>query len=202
MKRKAKLVYMSEINTIISNIKNGSEKSFNQLYNLWVSRLYSFVYHYIKSESITDDIIQETFYQLWINRQKLDPNKSIQALIFTISYHLILKELRRQVNNPLIKEYLSCEENFITTANESAKKLEFDQFQDKLEIAKEKLTPRQREIFNLNKECNFSVKEIAEKLSISEQVVRNQLSTALKIIREDLKQYKSLLILLFIDFLE
>lgn len=192
---------MLDIQTIINDIKNGSERSFNLLYDLWVSRLYSFVYQYIKSESITDDIVQETFCQLWNNRKGLDPNKSIQAYIFTTSYHLIIKELRRQINNPLLSEYIEYQENFTTTDNETTRHLEFDQFQQKLESAKEKLTPRQREIFDLNKENNLSAKEIAEKLSISEQVVRNQLSTAIKSIRKDLKQYNSLFFILFFDFL-
>lgn len=49
----------------------------------------------------------------------------------------------------------------------------------------------------MNKEFNISIQEIAAKLSINEQVVRNQLSAALKIIRNELKPYSYLLILLF-----
>ena len=192
---------MLDIPTIINDIKNGSEKSFGLLYDLWVSRLYKFVYQYIKSEAITDDIVQETFCQIWNNRKGLDPTKSIQAYIFTTSYHLIIKELRRQINNPLLNEYIEYQENFTTDDNETAQQLEFDQFQQKLDLAKQKLTPRQREIFDLNKEYNLSAKEIADKLSISEQVVRNQLSTAIKCIRKDLEQYNSLFIILFFDFL-
>ena len=188
--------------SIIRKIKEGSEPSFNLLYNAWISKLYSFVFHYVKSESIADDIVQETFCQLWNNRSKLDPEKSIQAFIFTISYHLIIKELRRQINNPLLSTFINYQEELITADNETTQHVEYDQFLERLEKAKKKLPPKQREIFNLNKEYNLSVKEIAEKLGISEQVVRNQLSSAVKTIREDLKQYKSLLILFFIEFLK
>ena len=61
-------------------------------------------------------------------------------------------------------------------------------------------TPRQREIFELNKEQNLSVAEIAEQLCIKEQVVRNQLSTALKIIRAELQQYSFILLLFLSHF--
>ena len=67
-------------------------------------------------------------------------------------------------------------------------------------LPKEKLTPRQREIFELNKEQNLSVAEIAEQLCIKEQVVRNQLSTALKIIRAELQQYSFILLLFLSHF--
>ncbi|MFR8939282.1 MAG: RNA polymerase sigma factor [Phocaeicola coprocola] len=36
---------------------------------MWVSRLYQFVYQYLKSEETTDDVVQETFYRIWINRK-------------------------------------------------------------------------------------------------------------------------------------
>jgi RNA polymerase sigma-70 factor (ECF subfamily) len=48
------------------------------------------------------------------------------------------------------------------------------------------LTPRQREIWQLSREKEMSTEEIAKYLSIQEQVVRNQLSSALKKIREQL----------------
>lgn len=41
----------------------------------------------------------------------------------------------------------------------------------------------------------MSVAEISGKLSVTEQVVRNQLSAALKILRTELRQYYPLLLL-------
>ena len=56
------------------------------------------------------------------------------------------------------------------------------------------------EIFVLNKEYNLSVTEIASRLSITEQVVRNQLSAALKVLRNELSNYSYLFILFTIYF--
>lgn len=76
------------------------------------------------------------------------------------------------------------------------KQIDFDQFCKALKQAKEKTYSYQREIFELNKEQNLSVAEIAEQLCIKEQVVRNQLSTVtLKIIRTELQQYSFILLL-------
>lgn len=138
------------------------------------------MYQYVKSEETTDDVVQETFYRIWINREKLDAESSFKAYLFTIAYHLLLKELRRQLNNTSMEEFIEYNDNIRTSGDEAEKQIDFDQFCKALKQAKEKLTPRQREIFELNKEQNLSVAEIAEQLCIKEQVVRNQLSMVAK----------------------
>lgn len=189
----------SDEKALIEGLKSGSEPCYNRLYKLWVSRLYRFVYGYVKSESITDDIVQETFLRIWTHRSELNPELSFKSYLFTISYHLLLKELRRQVQNPLVGEYISYVTQLHTSDEITERAVEFDQFEEALQRAKMKLTPRQREIFELNKEQSLSISNIAEKFSITEQVVRNQLSAALKVIRKELTDF-SFIFLLFMFY--
>ena len=86
------------------------------------------------------------------------------------------------------------------TSNEGEYIVDFEHFCLALEKAKQKLTPRQREIFEMNKELNISVSDIAKELSITEQVVRNQLTAAFKVIRPELKHCFNLLVLFILDF--
>lgn len=185
--------------TLIQEIKSGSEESYRIFYDRWVSRLYNFVYQYVKSESIADDIVQETFLKIWTNKESLNPECSFKSYLFTIAYRFLIKELRRQLNNPLLVEYILYTNELATSENETGHHIEFDQFSETLLKAKKMLSPRQRQIFEMNKEFNISIQEIAVKLSINEQVVRNQLSAALKIIRNELKSYSYLLLLLFLN---
>ena len=146
---------------LLMGVRSGSEKSFRELYERWVSRLYSFVYRYVKSEDVADDIVQETFLRLWTD----------------------YVEYLSQLN--ISGEYIE-------------RHIDFGRFQEELAKAKAKLTPRQREIFELNKEQGISVSDIARQLSISEQVVRNQLSASLKVMRVELQRYACLLSFLFL----
>ena len=41
---------------LIRKLKSGSASAYKELYEQWVSRLYGFVYRYVKSEAVTDDI--------------------------------------------------------------------------------------------------------------------------------------------------
>lgn len=180
---------------LIIEVKNGSEKAYKELYSLWVSRLHRFVFQYLKSESATGDVVQETFLRIWVNRSSLNPKESFKSYIFTIAYHFLLKELKRQINNPSMEEYVEYQNTLSTSADEIPAGLDYDKFTKALEKAKGHLSPRQKEIFELNKEYGMSISEISSRLSVTEQVVRNQLSAALKILRTELRQYSQLLLI-------
>lgn len=96
-----------------------------------------------------------------------------------------------------MEDYIEYCNDIITSGNEIVEALDFDAFKEALNKAKLKLSPRQLQIFELNKELGYSISEIASKFSINEQVVRNQLSVSLKLIRKELSKY-SLLLLIFL----
>lgn len=180
---------------LIQELKSGSAVAYKTLYEQWVSRLYGFVFRYTKSEAATDDIVQETFLRIWTNRSGLNPDSSFKSYLFTISWHFLLKELRRQLNTPSMEEYIEYQNNLSISGEYIINGIDFESFRTALMQAKQKLSPRQREIFELNKEQDISITDIATRLSISEQVVRNHLSAALKIIRAELQNHILLLTL-------
>ena len=106
-----------------------------------------------------------------------------------------MKELKRQINNPSMEEYIEYQNELATSADEIPAGLDYDKFTKALEKAKSHLSPRQKEIFELNKEYGMSISEISSNLSVTEQVVRNQLSAALKFLRTELRQYYPLLLI-------
>ena len=171
---------------LVRKLARGDSRSFNLLYDRYVSSLYNFVYQYVKSDQTASEIVQETFVKLWTKREGLDPEKSVKSYLFTICYHKLIKELRRQVRNPLMVEYIGILEQ----SGETHPSYDFDHYMAAIRKAKAELPPRQRQIFELAKEDGLSVKEIASRLGIQEQVVRNQLSAALKKLREDILQTK------------
>lgn len=166
---------------LILKVKDGDSRSFDLLYNLYVSDLYRFVFQYVKSDIVADEIVQDAFVKLWLNRSRLDENRSVKSYLFTISWHRFLKEIKWVATHPLIGEYME----FSTNLNEdSVLKYDFKLYLSIIDKAKENLTPRQREIFTLIKQDGVKVSKAAEMLGIKEQVVRNQLSMATRKIRE------------------
>ena len=185
---------------ILLAVQSGSEKAYKELYEQWGSRLYRFVFQYLKSKDASEDVVQETFLRIWSNRANLNPDTSFKSYLFTIAYHFLLKEIRRQLNNPLMEDYVEYLNRLSTETIEVESLMCYDQFVEALEKGKQYLSPRQRTIFEMNKEYGMSIPEISEKLSITNQVTRNQLCMALKILRVELRQYYPLLLLFLKDF--
>ncbi len=69
------------------------------------------------------------------------------------------------------------------------------ELQQQIAKAMEKLPERAREIFMLSRFKGISNDEIATQLELSKRTVETQISNALKILRNELKEYKFLLLL-------
>ena len=87
-----------------------------------------------------------------------------------------------------MEDYMMLSNNIIYSDSQNTNKMDFDYYLAELDKAKQLLSFRQREIFEMNKEKGLSVKEIMEELNLTEQSVRNQLSVSLKIMREQLRR--------------
>jgi RNA polymerase sigma-70 factor (ECF subfamily) len=174
------------IHTHIEGLQKGSYRDFKALYEMFSGKLYGFVFGLTKSESLTKDIVQETFVRIWTGRQAIDPQQSFKSYLFKIARNLIVDSLRKQMNDPVFEDYLDYAENLALSHNgeDVYRKIDFDRFIRCLDKAKQALSPRQKELFELNKEQGVAAPEIARKLNISEQTVYNQLSAALKTLKQ------------------
>ncbi|QJE29211.1 RNA polymerase sigma-70 factor [Parabacteroides distasonis] len=182
----------------LERLRSGSYGDFTKLYESYASRLYAFALHLTHSDALAKDIVQETFIKVWVRREQIDLDMSFSAFLFTMAKNQLLNEFRRQANSPLFLEDVVLNESGDGEETAIERKLSFEEFNHRLEIAKQKLTPRQRELFELNKEQGITITEIAAKALISEQSVRNQLSQALHVLRKELGKYALLFSLFFI----
>ena len=113
-------------------------------------------------------------------------------MLFTIAKNHVIDAFRRQINRPEFEDYIRFCEDENLLDNTSVEKIYYDDFLEKLAIAKQKLTPAQRNIFELSREEGMSNSEIAALSELSEQTVKNHLSAALKVLREELRKYNFL----------
>lgn len=76
--------------------------------------------------------------------------------------------------------------------------LEVAELESRIKTALQRLPEKCREVFEMNRFEGKKYSEIAEKLNISVKTVETQMSKALKILKEELKDYITILILLLI----
>lgn len=182
----------------INGLIASSYHDFTCLYRQYASYLYAFALKLTRSEIQAKEILQETFIRIWVYRARTNPALPFKSYLFAIAKNLLLNEFRRKINSPVFADYLDYCNREEWSENRVEEKIDFDEFNRRLQEAKNKLTPRQREIFELNKEYGVSVREIAERTATTEQSVRNQLSAALRELRESMKDYYLLFALFFL----
>ncbi|MDR1526000.1 MAG: RNA polymerase sigma-70 factor [Tannerella sp.] len=175
--------------SLIEGLKSGSYEDFDKLYTIYSDMLYRFVLNLTKSAQDAEDILQETFLRVWQTRAHLSVEKSFKSYIYTIARNLIMDSFRNRMKSVAFEEYI-CSEAYQSYTDDCVnKEVDFNEFMEKFEKAKKKLTHRQRQIFELSRERELSISAIAEKLNLSEKTVKNQLSLTMKVLREELSYY-------------
>ena len=165
---------------LISDLKKGSEISFEKAYRLWHVKVYAYFVGKTKSEYMSEELLQLTFIKLWNSRHTLNEIVAFEAQLFTIARTTMLDFLRQQARRQrLIDEVTPIFE-------ERVEPLWEPDLESRITMSIDKLPPTRKMVFLLNRFEGFSNKQIAERLEISPRTVEKHMSLALR-------QLKSLL---------
>ena len=70
---------------LITRIKEGDEAAFRAVFDSYSSKLYYFSFKFLKDKEPCQEVVQEVFMNLWINREKLDTQYPIAPYLYTIT---------------------------------------------------------------------------------------------------------------------
>jgi RNA polymerase sigma-70 factor (ECF subfamily) len=180
---------------ILRALKKGDKQAFANIYNQYHKRIYAFAFSITKSEYASEEILQNVFITLWKHKSKVDPSKSFDAFIFTITRNAAYNFLREVANRDSLKKELWQR---IKSLNKQAyNDLIFNEYGDIVDNIVEALPKQQKAVYILSKEEGKTNKEIAELLGITEKTVKNHLWKATKLIRKQLTPHISAFLLFF-----
>jgi RNA polymerase sigma-70 factor (ECF subfamily) len=174
---------MTEIR-LIQGLKAGSHKAFDGIYEMYAKRLYAYGLQFTKSSEDAEEIVQDVFVKLWTNREKIKQEDTLRSLLFIMTKRHLINAFHSKINEPVYEDFVDYKNEL--SVSDTGQHLEYEEFVQKLENAIQQLPATQQKVVNLSKIDQLSNKEIAEKLSLSEQTVKNQLSIALKELRKAL----------------
>ena len=163
-------------------LKKGDVIAFDNIYEMYSKRLYGFVLRYVKQKEDAEGIVQEVFIKIWETRNKIDIYSSFDSFIFTIAYNTTINLLRKRVSEHKYHDRLKSVHQ-ITGADQIIDEIYINEINAQLQLLLDKLTPRQKEIFHLSREVGLTHEEIAKKLNISVNTVKNHLVTTLAFIK-------------------
>lgn len=138
-----------------------------------------------------DDVVQDAFVRIWNARERLDPNRSLRALLYQTVRNLAFNRSRdRRLHDEKHAE-MSVAIEPPPTPDAVADGARLDAL---LGRWIEMLPPRQREALTLSRFDGLSHDEIAAAMDVSPRTVNNHLVAALKTIRGHLNRYDSSLL--------
>jgi len=162
----------------IKGFREGNETAFRKIYLHFSPKIYGFAFRFLKEKQQSEEIVQETFLALWENRLKFDESRALEPYLFTIAKRLVLDQLRKVVNAKVLREKLLVA--IAKQHNETEEQIIFSDMLVFAERAIDELPKQQQIVFRLSRMEGLSYEEIAERLSLSKNTVKNHLIVAVK----------------------
>ncbi len=171
----------------LSSLKEGSVDAFNLCYDLYFRALCSYANLIVRQSEIAEEITQNIFMEIWMNRDKIPEHSSFKAYILTAVRNDCLDHLKHKKTVEKYNELLV--KNKSLAYDDIFNQLIDNDLQKYLNSAIQKLPEQCRKVFLMSRFHYNSYKEIADKLNISVKTVENQIGKALKIVRKELDPY-------------
>jgi len=179
-------------------IKISSKADFELLFTTHYSKLCSYANGFLKDLDASEEIVQEVMFKIWVNRESLEINTSIESYLFRAVRNGSLN-LLKHVN--IREEYKSFKEREDASSQHSLEdEMISSELEEKIRQAIDQLPLERRKIFIMSRYDGLTYTQIARKLDISVKTVENQMGKALKFLREELADYLPWLLLIFYVF--
>jgi len=169
-------------NEYIRKFIQGDDEAFSLLFFEYYPKVKHFIIRLIKSDVFAEDLAQDIFAKIWINRENLSNVHSFNAYIFQMTKNRVLNHIKSNTVRSIYKNSINTEEPSITLEEEFIAK----ETQLIIELVVQKMPSRKRRVFEMSRYEGLKNEEIATKLNISKKTVENHLNMAINEIKRSL----------------
>lgn len=175
----------SDYNLIIM-VKAGDEESFKQLFLRYYPRFRYFIMRFVANADVADDLLQNVFMKIWLNRTSLREDLSMTAYIYVLVKYEIFNYLRLKSTRLSDRFNERGYANALVTPGVDSS-YEYRELEEAVRRSIEHMPEKRRRIFCMNRYEFKSAKEIAELLGLSVRTVEKHIELSLKTLRKDIR---------------
>ncbi len=172
---------------LIKQLKEGREQAYEVLFKTYYTELVMHANRYLYDFDASKEVVQDLIVYIYEKRFNLDINSSLKSYL----YRAVQNRCINQINQSKIRD------KYVNHIKQGPKKednpielgIEASEVEAALFKAIGDLPPKCRMIFKMNRFDGLSNGEIAERLELSKRTVETQITKALRILRDKLKNF-------------
>jgi len=176
---------------IVCKCQAGDFDPFGILYDIYVKKIYSYIYFRILNKEVAEDLTSDVFLKVLKNIKKFNSKREFSPWIYTIAKNTLTDYFRARKFTKNIENVWGAKDNF-----DLLQKIDDKMKYEKIKEGMLQLNELQRDIIIMRVWEDMSHAEIAQALGISEQNCRVIFSRAVSKLKDVIPL--SLLILLII----
>ena len=132
---------------------------------------------YLKSPVLAQEVVQDVFLKLWIERKNIKTNQPLEAWLYTVAKNNLINRIKKIANEwKALTNLKNLSNEFV---NPPSDKVEESQYNEFLKKAIETLPLQQQTVFYLARNEHLTYIQIGEKMGISPLTVKKHMSRAL-----------------------
>ncbi len=186
-------------NQLLETLKAGQITAFEMLFRTYYQPLCSYAYTFVQDKDEAEEIVQSTFISLWEKKETLEIRTAVRPYLYAMVRNACLNVLKHE---KVKKEHAAVQLAMGERSSDSvARMVMASELETRIYEAMDTLPEQCRLVFKLSRFEELKYSEIAEHLNISIKTVENHMGKALKLMREQLREYLPLLIILMNGFL-
>jgi RNA polymerase sigma-70 factor, ECF subfamily len=182
----------------LAALRNGGEQALRPIFERYYPDMLRHIRRIVPDDDTCKDIAQEVFMELWRRREELDIRTSLGAYLRRAAFN-------RAVNYAKSRVSFETPEQLSGLADSPWTERDRQQQQESLEAALhraiDKLPEKCRLVFAMSRFENLSHRAIAEKLGISVKTIENQITKAMKMLRESLRDHGELSVIVILEII-
>lgn len=176
-----------EDSRLIALLREGDPLSFEILFQKYYVRFYNFVFNLTKNSQAAEDIIQNVFMKIWINRASLRPDQSIHNYIYVLSKREMLNHIRDRKAYVQVERLVMAEQPSEEVTDQSMSLKELD---ERIRRFIADMPEQRRKVFLLSRYRGLTNKEIAEMMGLSVRTVDRHINLALTSLKKEFMNIK------------
>lgn len=170
---------------LLEDVAAGDEKAFRRLVEAYWSRVYFNTLSLVKSAATAQDLTQDIFLKIWLQREKLTAVENLKSYIYVVGRNQVISALRKKILETASMNDVTMREDLLVPDLQLEGK---DAYKVVMEGV-EQLTPQQKLIFRMSRIEGLSHEQIAQRLDLSKNTVKVHMVIALNFLRTWLRDH-------------